>query len=94
MPAPVSRKEQERIARVAQSRNITMEQVLAKMEAEEVDEDEAAEGIVADEVLGMMFRGKKCTKDCSGHKAGYAWKVAGKGNKYAKSASFDEGYKS
>jgi len=25
------------------------------------------------EATGLMFRGYPCTKDCSGHKAGYRW---------------------
>lgn len=25
------------------------------------------------EAVGLMYRGYPCTKDCGGHKAGYAW---------------------
>lgn len=82
-----------KMGKAVAGRNLDVKKVQAVMD-EDTDEEGAAEELVVNEVLGKMFRGKKCTKDCSGHKAGYAWKQSGKGNKYVKSASFDEGYKS
>lgn len=82
-------------ARLAQKRpGVSAEKVRERMLRKKLKEDDAAEEEVAQEVLGKMFRGKKCKKDCSGHKKGYNWKTIGKPLKLVKSASFEEGYKS
>jgi len=43
----------------------------------------------------LSFKGSQCTKDCSGHLAGYAWTMRNKGKKQAnaRSASFNKGSK-
>lgn len=40
----------------------------------------------------LEFKGSTCTKDCSGHKAGYAWsKKKGNRNCDSRSPSFNKG---
>ena len=42
----------------------------------------------------LTFGGSRCTKDCSGHKAGYRWALRkGKASSSSKSPSFDAGTK-
>lgn len=42
----------------------------------------------------LTFGGSRCTKDCSGHKAGFSWALRkGKVSNSSKSPSFDAGTK-
>ena len=47
---------------------------------------------VAQELDELTFLGSPCTKDCSGHRAGYAWsKARGNRNAMSHSNSFNNG---
>jgi hypothetical protein len=47
---------------------------------------------VAQELDELSFLGSPCTKDCSGHRAGYAWsKARGNRNAASHSNSFNNG---
>jgi hypothetical protein len=39
----------------------------------------------------LTFRGSECTKDCSGHRAGYAWWQRNRRTPQSRSVSFDKG---
>lgn len=41
---------------------------------------------------GLTFEGSHCTKDCSGHRAGYIWQTTHQGQQsVSKSSSFNNG---
>ena len=39
----------------------------------------------------LQFRGSECTKDCSGHRAGYDWWQRNRRRPQSRSVSFDKG---
>jgi len=39
----------------------------------------------------LKFKGSQCTKDCSGHRAGYEWWLTKRRNPYSWSDSFNKG---
>jgi len=39
----------------------------------------------------LQFRGSECTKDCSGHRAGYDWWQRNRRQPQSRSVSFDKG---
>ena len=43
----------------------------------------------------LSFKGSQCTKDCSGHRAGYAWTLRNRGTRTpaSRSSSFNKGSK-
>lgn len=43
----------------------------------------------------LTFNGSQCTKDCSGHRAGYAWAMRNRGQRpsNSRSSSFNKGTK-
>lgn len=51
--------------------------------------------MLINEILNeLTFGGSRCTKDCSGHKAGFRWALRkGKFTSNSKSPSFDAGVK-
>lgn len=91
MPAPPKPK---KLLKATAGRSITVEDVIARMKEDGVDEEAAADRETVDDVMGLMFRGKKCTKNCEGHRRGYEWKMAGRSGSKPKSASFGEGFNS
>jgi len=59
---------------------------------EELAQDAGGEANEIHELNELDFMGSPCTKDCSGHRAGYAWsKARGGKNASSWSQSFDNG---
>jgi hypothetical protein len=58
----------------------------------EFGDDELDESLTEEQLDELMFKGSQCTKDCSGHQAGYEWSIRKAGRTpNSHSPSFNKG---
>lgn len=57
----------------ANPRGFSQKAHCAGRKARQAGKDTSSDSVSEEQVDELMFKGSQCTKDCSGHRAGYEW---------------------